>query len=170
MKSFLQKIKLICIALVVASTCSCSYMEARAEDLTEVANVNVSAISAGLGVNAGPAIAGFYLTGGIFQNHGNRIKLGLGGIIEERDGGEYWGVGIPLSWSKNYDYQDNIYKKYSPAWGSVGFDLGFLFGIGARVDFVEAVDFVLGIFTIDILSDDEFEDELEESEETSPPE
>jgi hypothetical protein len=157
--------KLVLILALTFFISSCTYLEDRRQDLTDMANVNVSAFSIGLGVNAGPAIAGYHKIEGLMGGSGARGKLGLGGVQDNKERGDYYGVGLPLSWAENKDHKDSFYKKHSPAWTSVGFDLGLIFGVGARADALEALDFVLGLFLIDILDDDRaVEEEYQEEE------
>ncbi len=41
------------------------------------------------------------------------------------------------------------------SWGAVGLDMGlYKVGVGAHVDVVEFVDFLIGLSTLDILNDD----------------
>ncbi len=85
---------------------------------------------------------------------GSRTKLGLGGIVTEEERGAYSGVVVPFERLEGLGRSGAPYNSWAPPLGAVGFDMGFLIGFGARVDVVEALDFVLGIFTIDILGDD----------------
>ena len=145
--------KILLLALVL-NLCSCAYMENRRKDLTDIANVNATAISAGLAVNVGPLSLGYFGNSGLLGGSGGRAKIGLGGLVVEEERGAYWGVIYPFEFLEGETRSDNYYNKNLPAFGSVGIDLGFVLGIGVEVDVVQAVDFLLGIFTIDILGDD----------------
>ena len=92
---------------------------------------------------------------GIDGEKGDRAKLGLGGIQTVNASGGIRFVGFPLVEKKSrseYGYGETM-----PAYGSVGFDLGLYFGIGARVDVFEFFDFLLGFAEVDIVKDDEEE-------------
>ena len=139
--------------MMLLSNTGCVYLENRGKDLTESANINLSAFSIGLGVNAGPAIAGYYKNAGLMGGPGGVLRVGLGGKYYEKIEGAYSGIGIPLSYSTLRENKDKIYC-YNPGWGSAGLDLGYIFGLGIRVDAIELIDFIGGIFMIDILKDD----------------
>ena len=146
--------RLLFLSLIIISTCSCAYLEDRRKDLTDMAHLHLTALSIGGGVHAGPFILAHFENDGIKGTPGGRMKLGLGGFVEEKEKGVYSGVVIPFRRMKGITRSDSIYNSWAPPLGAVGFDLGFIMGIGARVDVVEVLDFILGIFTIDILDDD----------------
>lgn len=153
-KSLMQQCALFLFTILISlSNAGCLYMENRGKDLTEAANIKISILSVGLGVNAGPFIAGYHKNEGIMGGAGVGIKFGLGGMYYEKIRGAYSGIVIPLSHSK---LERNKEKEYcnNPGWGSAGFDLGYIIGLGTRVDVIEFIDFLGGIFLIDILKDD----------------
>ena len=164
-RNYSQLFKLTAVSLLVFFMTSCAYLEDRRQDLTDMAHVDYTELAIGVSVNAGPVIVGAFEVGHIMNSAGKRVKLGLGGVQNEKQRGETVGVVFPISRSQIDTYEDDFYKGESPALGSIGFDLGFIFGIGARVDAVEAVDFVLGIFGIDILGDDKASEEMRSKEE-----
>lgn len=137
-----------------------NYCTDRADDLTDVMNVNASCFSCGLGVNIGPILIGGFRAGSIF-GAGGMTAMGFGGMHYIGDceyfgllypfkKEETWGSGLP-GWRSEVGY-----GQHYPAWGSVGFDLGLLFGCGVRFDVVEAADFVLGWTGVDFLEDDQW--------------
>ena len=146
--------RLTCLILLAYFSCSCVYLENRRKDLTDIAHLHMTGLSIGAGVHAGPFILGHFEKDGVKGMPGSRSKLGLGGCIEEHEKGKYSGVIIPYRRMKGMTRSDSVYNSWAPPLGAVGFDMGFIFGFGARVDAVEILDFILGIFTIDILDDD----------------
>ncbi len=139
--------------------CSSAYWLDRASDLTDAAHVELNAASAGVAANAGPAVLGFYGIGGACT--GSRVQLGLGGVREVWSNGIESGVLVPFShiedepfWKWDHAPRQPYYGKEAPAWGSVGLDFGFVFGFGARVDFVELCDFFAGWVGFDLVDDD----------------
>jgi len=166
MKTILKCCRITSILFLYVTVTGCAYLEDRRQDLTDVAHVNGTACGTGIAVNVGPALVGFYEILGFTRRGGTRAKLGLGGYQQNKEDGEILGVIVPMDFATNLSYKDNFYKEHSPGWGSVGFDMGLIFGIGARVDVVEALDFILGIFTIDLLNDDSsFKEDEEKSDE-----
>ncbi len=157
--------KKLLLLILVTSLCSCAYMENRRKDLTDIVNINATAVSVGLAANVGPLSLGYFENNGIIGGSGGRVKLGLGGVVVEQERGAYSGVVYPFEFMEGETRSDNFYNENLPAFGSVGIDLGFIVGIGVEVDFVQAVDFLLGIFTIDILDDDVEGKEEESAEE-----
>jgi hypothetical protein len=129
-------------------------MKDRARDLTDVAHIDVTCMSVGVGVNVGPALLGFNSVSAPCGD-GKRLKFGLG-IPEGRKVQEFYAGAIwPILSSKAESRSSSTYGKTFPPWGSVGGDVGLFFGLSARADVVELVDFFLGIATVDILKDDE---------------
>jgi hypothetical protein len=125
------------IAFLAGCSSISPYMKDRARDLTDVAHIDVTCMSVGVGVNVGPSLLGFNSVSAPCGD-GKRLKFGLG-ILS----------------SKAESRSSSTYGKTFPPWGSVGGDVGLIFGLSARADVVELVDFFLGIATVDILKDDE---------------
>lgn len=135
-----------------------SWIRARCEDLTDVAHVDVGSTPAyGAAVNLGPAIAGYHRTSGL--RFGDRQALGLGGIrhIRTRNDSCVAGAVWPLERAERQDRRGRPlsgYLSHYPGIGSFGIDLGFIFGLGARIDLVELADFFAGIGGVDLVGDD----------------
>ncbi|MCM8542104.1 MAG: hypothetical protein NE328_17675 [Lentisphaeraceae bacterium] len=148
--------KLLLLLILCFSTgCSTTYWNNRRHDLTDFAHLRFQKVSLGADVNVMHIAAGFYMQNGIDGEKGDRAKLGLGGIQTVNASGGIRFVGFPLAEKKSrseYGYGETM-----PAYGSVGFDLGLYFGIGARVDIFEFFDFLLGFAEVDIVKDDEEE-------------
>ena len=142
---------------VVTGCASSGYLTDRRRDLTDVVHLDGTALSGGLAVNLGPAIIGAHDIGlPIGDGSGERLKLGLGGAEEISSKGPCWGVGIPFGrYREERRSTVGNHECAAPAWGSLGFDLGFLYGVGVRGDVVELLDFFLGWANIDLLRDDE---------------
>ena len=131
-----------CGALFSGCACVKPYFIDRAHDLTDVAHVEVNAMSLGAAVNVGPAILGWNEISG--PDGGQRYMLGLGGYRWIRADGQYSGVIYPLSKVGHDESRSETgYSSVHPTWGSVGFDVGLVVGLGARVDIVELIDFIL---------------------------
>lgn len=129
------------------------------EDLTDVVHVDVTAL-AGFGyVNAGPALVGAYVTGGMEGHGGDRLEVGLGGIRDERIDGFCVGLGYPMVWHSLQSRSRLGYGASGPAWGSLGADVGLFLGLGGRVDVVEFADLCTGLVGYDLLKDDFTTDE-----------
>jgi hypothetical protein len=145
-------------ALLVGCATPRGYLADRAADLTDAAHLNLTAFSFGQGLlNVGPAVVGYQRIVGLGTGPGFRAKAGLGGIEYIETGhpdDPTVGVILPFSQQKYRTRSLVGYGKQHPPWGSVGCELGFGWGIGARVDAVEIVDFALGWFRLDILRDD----------------
>ena len=154
-QTFLRIIKYKILFTLTISMTSCAYLEDRRQDLTDAVHLNFNTLGVGASLNAGPAIVGFHEIDGFGNKGGDRYKLGLGGVQHLHERGETAGFIIPFSYSEIHEYKDSKYKELSPALGSVGFDLGFIISFGARVDLIETADFILGLFYLDILNDDE---------------
>ena len=111
-------------------------------------------MSVGVGVNVGPAVLGFSSVSAPCGD-GERLKFGLG-IPEGRKVQEFYAGAVwPILSSKAKSRSSSTYGKTFPPWGSVGCDAGLFFGMSARADVVELMDFILGIAAVDILKDDE---------------
>ena len=57
------------------------------------------------------------------------------------------------------------YGRKTLAFASIGVDAGFVICLGARVDFLEFFDFLLGFARIDFMEDDELKEESSEQAE-----
>lgn len=137
------------------------YVSNRLRDLTDVAHLDGTSFALGALVNVGPARLGYYDVGGLAvggigfgsgHSTGFRCMIGLGGIKYSMGDEHTAGLVIPIS--RHMAESAKGYASSYPTWGSVGFDIGFLTGFGAHVDFVEFVDFVIGLSGYDILGDD----------------
>jgi hypothetical protein len=147
------KLTLLTMTVIFATGCTTAYWADRRADLTDVAHVDTHAWSMGLAANVGPAVLGWHL---ILEDQGpgHHGIYGLGGYQESGSDGVAAGLIIPLSWREEHGRSRVLYNKISPTWGSVGIDFGWLLGFGARIDFVELIDLILGFGGIDILNDD----------------
>lgn len=158
MLSRLLAVSVPCVCLLSGCASTGGYVSNRLRDITDVAHVDGTAMSMGAVVNIGPAVLGSHaLTGmaiGMGSNQGVRYKVGFGGIQKKLERGVASGVIVPLSRIQSSQLQEG-YASKEPTWGSIGFDLGCLFGIGVHVDFVELFDCLTGFVGIDLLDDDE---------------
>ena len=147
------KIALLIATVACGTGCTTGYWIDRGADLTDVAHVDMHGWSLGAAVNVGPAIVGYH---SIFDDRsgGTRDMFGLGGHQQSESDGTTSGLIIPFGWRKEECRSESFYKRHSPTLGSIGFDMGLVVGIGARIDFVELIDLILGFCGVDILNDD----------------
>jgi len=145
------------------------YLQNRRHDLIDVAHVDFSAVSLGPVVYAGPLLAGLnIMTGYETRTPGGSLQIGLGGPrIQERTG-----TAAGLLWPASKWDEDQkmlgLRPKRTPSGFSVGAAVGLVFGVGAEVDVIEAVDFVFGLLCIDIGQDDEAGIDIEEEPPAAP--
>lgn len=147
---------LFLISIFFLTSCSTTYWNNRRHDLTDFAHLRFQKVSLGADVNVAHVAVGFYMQNGIDEK-GYRAKLGLGGIQEVSSDGGIRFFGFPLS--EKESRSDFGYGETMPPYGSIGFDAGLFFGIGARIDLFEMLDFFLGFANVDIVEDDEKEKE-----------
>ena len=150
----MKKLFILCI-LCFLTSCTSTYWNNRRHDLTDFAHIRFQKVSLGADVNVMHLAAGFYMQNGIDGEKGHRTKLGLGGVQEVNASGGIRFIGFPLAEVESrskYGYGEKV-----PPYGSVGFDLGIIGGIGARVDIFELLDFFLGFAEVDLVEDDEEE-------------
>jgi len=148
---------IICLSILFSSTACAiertNYFTNRAVDLIEVAHLDGHGLSFGLMLNTGPVMLGGFEISKFHRGTGHRAMFGIGGLKINAESYAFAGILLPFV-SGDHTSTRGWYKKYRPRFLSVGFDLAFIYGIGAHADVAEAFDFVLGIFTIDILGDD----------------
>lgn len=156
----------LAIVFVALPLCGCNlllpeggYLRHRLDDVTEAAHADVSSSFAlGALVNVGPAVLGAYRVGGL--EFGERLQFGLGGMVPMRTANDSAAVGlvVPLEWAMRESPSGEPLEGYRdryPGYASVGLDLGFILGLGLRVDVVELADCIVGIVGVDLLDDDE---------------
>ena len=145
---------MILILAAFGAGCASPYWSDRAHDLSDVAHVDINFPSLGVSANAGPAILGAHVLASPCSG-GIRTKYGLAGSEEAKPCGLTMGLVVPMCHENNGDARSRLgYGSRAPAWGSVGIDVGFMYGFSARVDLVEFLDSLLGWTTLDILRDD----------------
>jgi hypothetical protein len=140
------------------------YLENRRQDLIDAAHVDLSAISAGPVVYAGPFLLGInYTTGPVSGRPAATVQLGLGG--PRRLGRK--GLAAGLLWpSSRWNEDAGIVgprPKRAPSGFSAGVAVGVLAGIAAEVDALELVDFAAGLFCLDPTEDDDLGDQTEDA-------
>lgn len=165
---------LLCFLLFQLTACS-SYLENRRHDLTDSASINATAFGRGVKLDMGPFSTGFYE---LFSSYGTTMKFGLGGV-EQIDYGhkiEVLGVGLAATGYKsdgNYHNSRWGYGHKILPFAAFKFDIGYIIPLGVQIDFLEIIDLVLGLATIDIMQDDiSSTEELEEkccTNSTGPP-
>jgi hypothetical protein len=159
---------LLVLAVVMLGGCSAPaarYGVSRLNDLTDVAHLDVTPRSYGLLLAAGPAKFGYER---VWKraDAACRVSLGLGGFQMTELHGSAWGLGWPM---RSYDFYGRAwglpgctgqrtyagtYRKTSPPWGALAFHVGWPSTVGFQADVVELADFVLGLFTVDLVGDD----------------
>jgi len=144
--------KKLAILLILCSLTSCTttYWQDRANDLTDVIHLRFQKVSFGAAVNVTHLAAGIWMQNAEGKN---RAKLGLGGVQTTESNGGIMGVGFPLP--ERAARSGWGYGKIVPPYGSIGVDVGFFGGIGAKFDILEFFDFFLGFAEIDFIKDDE---------------
>lgn len=163
-----MRICLLALAALAVSGCSAPlqrYGASRMNDLTDVAHVDVTPRTYGLLVAAGPALFGYERVWKRAET-ACRVSVGLGGPQMTELHGSAYGLGYPL---RRYDFYGRAwglpgcagrhtyagsYRITSPPWGAVAFHAGWPSTIGVQADVVELADFILGLFTVDIVGDD----------------
>ena len=158
-----QSACVLAVALVCAGVLGCAvpgsfsgYLENRRQDLIDVLHVDFSAVNVGAVAYVGPFLAGInYMTGVETREQSTTLQLGLGGarILGRK------GLATGLLWpSSRWNEDSQIIgrrPKRAPSGFSVGFSVGAVAGIGAEADALELIDFVLGLFCVDLAEDDE---------------
>ncbi len=130
------------------------YWTNRSRDLTDVAHVDMTGATVGGAAHIGPATLGWVFFSG-WGKPGTRWMLGLGGLKEVEVGeGVVGGIIFPFAATGRGDERLFDYEKREPGWWSIGIDLGMIVGFGAEVDFLEAVDFLVGVIGVDLMGDD----------------
>ena len=137
------------------TSCTSNYWENRRQDLTVVAHVDLEGLSFGAMANISVISGGLFFQGGPCGT-GFREKYGLGGTQSTHASGGAIILGVPLM--ENSARSRWGYGRDMPHFASVGVDTGLFFGIGARVDLLELLDFVFGFAMIDIVQDDREEE------------
>lgn len=157
-------IKTLIGMLFILLFCGCNqayYFKDRRNDLIDFAQINLSGFTFGFSANIGPAVVGCQCIVGIGHCGGGGAinSFGLGGYTYDTcvsTKGDILALIFPFhlfDYSKRTRHNFGGDSKY-PAWSSIGFDIGLFYGLGARVDPLEFIDFVLGIAGVDILEDD----------------
>ena len=143
---------LITILVITFTSCSSTYWDNRRNDLTDTAHIHVDKTSGGITANISALSLGVYGVGDNMGGKGDRFKLGLGGLQKTKVDGNINGIGFPLE-----EYNARSKWKYgytTPPYASIGFTTGAFFSLGVKADALEFVDFILGFFMLDIMSDD----------------
>jgi hypothetical protein len=153
----------LCVALAVGLSGCVSeqaigrYFENRRQDLTDVAHVDFSMANAGALAYVGPMALGgsMYTHPQTAGKPSHTLQLGLGSVrFVGREGfasGLLWFI---TKWSPDQTVHGPRGRKKLPSGASVGAHLGFVFGVAAEVDVVEAIDFVVGLVGFDLMEDD----------------
>lgn len=162
-------VSLLALPWVVSGCATSEYLTDRRHDLTDAAHVDFNDFALGTAVSVGPMVLGGHAIT-TFIDRGTSFRLGLGGVQEIKTSGIHWGVGFPFEryqatkrpeggpfgdWRLDRSSSFGDYEHSYPGWGSLGFDIGLLWGVGARVDAVELLDFAVGLTRIDLLRDDQ---------------
>ncbi len=151
--------RVVLIFLLLHVTACASYLENRRHDLIDSASINTSLLARGMKLDLGPVSTGLY------EATGSRtVKLGLGGTdaIAYDEHIEVYGVGLAAPGLKKSFLSDSLQPNNSrwgyggkiAPFGAIKFDIGYGLTLGAQIDFLEMLDFVLGFTTIDIMQDD----------------
>ena len=152
---FVKSVLLLALLLTSGCTHFCeegSYLHNRGKDFSESFHIASSVITDGAMLNVGPLIVG----GQSYDpKYAGRLMLGPGGMVDSNIQGDAVNSGViwPLSSAERIDYTSD-YKRRDIGWASCGFDIGFLMTLGVRIDLVEFLDCLGGIFALDLLSDD----------------
>ena len=136
------------------------YFENRRQDLIDVAHVDFGAINVGAVAYAGPLLLGLdYQTGLKSREQSSTLQIGLVGprILGRR--GMAAGIIWPASkWDEDKPFIGTRPKR-GPSGFSAGASVGAVAGVGAEVDALEALDFVVGLVCLDVMEDDEYLDD-----------
>lgn len=164
----MRRTVLLCWMLLAVPGCTTAaknYFSSRWRDTVDVVHVNLLWNSCGLLANAGPLVVGYEAP--LFRNlpsYGQhaigmaRVGVVFADYVLEK--GAAYGLLVPLSrldvgrWDAPGAAWGKGYGGKAPGWGSLGFDVGLLVGLGVHVDVVELVDLVSGFFGADISKDD----------------
>lgn len=154
-----MKIKFLLPILVISqllSGCQSAYWQSRAKDLIDVAHLRLEGPIYGARADISAISVGLSDTGHPYTQT-QRFKLGLGGCLHtDTEPMPLFLVGSPLK--EDHARSRWGYRNEIPPFGALGFSVGIDFilglGVGAEVDFVELVDFLLGFAGVDIIDDD----------------
>jgi predicted small secreted protein len=157
----------ICVLIVVllgVVTAGCStpqgvgdYFQDRRQDLIDVVHLDFSVANVGAIVYVGPFGLGWNaLTDPEKEGEDSKtLQLGLGGPRFQGREGAAWSFIWNIEHWNDDESTIGPRPKRTPSCGSVGISAGFVFGVGVEADIFELVDFVLGIFCVDVMQDDE---------------
>jgi len=131
------------------------YCEDRRQDLIDVAHIDLSALSAGAVVYAGPLLFGAnHITPKDRPGQDTTLQCGLGGPRFVPRQGLAAGFIWPVAWWNEDRHIVGLRPKQTPSPAAFGVALGAAVGIGVEADAFELVDFLLGLFCIDLAEDD----------------
>lgn len=144
---------ILLITFTLLTNCSSNYWDDRRLDLTDSLHLTGESLGIGINANVSTLCVGASDVSGFCGGEPGRVKLGLGGIqgteVEPRS---IKIIGLPLkenSPRSRWEYGGEI-----PPFASLGVSGGFWVNVGVRADFLEFIDFIGGIFLIDIMDDD----------------
>ncbi len=149
-----------CFAGCVRPGSFANYIEYRRQDLIDVAHVDLTMMEAGAVLYMGPMLIGCNYRGGKrWKGASTTRQYGLGGTRTVSYKGIAAGVffatvlGPSLSWRQEWEH-DRGQNKKAPSYSATGFSIGAYHGLGVELDLFELVDFIAGIFCLDISKDD----------------
>lgn len=153
----------LAVALAAAFVAGCvsptsfnGYLEDRRQDLIDVVHVDVSTVNVGAVAYVGPFMLGLDTQKGLAPGERTAtVQIGLGGARFDGRDGTAFGIIFPTTrWDEDRPFLGRRPKK-SPGLLAVGVNAGVIFGVGAEADVLELLDFVAGLFCLDLVGDDE---------------
>jgi len=143
---------ILLITFTLLTSCSSTYWNDRRMDLTDSIHLTSEALGVGINANVSALCVGASNVSSIWGEP-KRGKLGLGGTQSTKVVTKtIMLMSLPIQENpprSRWDYGGKI-----PPFASAGISAGFWVNFGARVDLLEIVDFIGGIFMIDIMDDD----------------
>jgi len=133
------------------------YFSARRHDLIDVVHVDFSVMNFGAVAYAAPFTVGLdYLSGFKAREPASVLQIGLGGPrIEETSGLAGGLLMLQVQWDGQRPFIGPR-PRPRPSGFAVGANVGLFLGVGAEADVLEVLDFIAGLFCLDMLGDDEF--------------
>ena len=151
----LQSVLLSLLAVLVACQSQGAYLKDRGNDLSDILRVRSTLPAAGFALDVGPVSTGLYL-GGIFSEHA-QMTLGLGAgcdLLGQQEESRVYGKQFNEDYIRNKLNCHNKQGFILPAYGRIRLHLGLMYGGNLELNWLEALDFAVGLLGIDLLADD----------------
>jgi len=133
------------------------YWRDRQQDLIDVLHFDITVENLGAAAYVGPlALGANYYTDPADETKDSRtLQIGLGGVRPLGRNGTLIGVLWPFKTSNEDRKILGPRPKRTPSGFSIGASLGFILGFSLEGDLLEALDFITGLFNVDLMQDDE---------------